>query len=76
MNILLDVRKMEERKMKLHQVPLSLSGRVHRMLLSSVRLGAEFECVAQTEGRDRILGEEHRIQQVLPMLSQMRSNTP
>ncbi|KAL7578220.1 hypothetical protein ACA910_012643 [Epithemia clementina (nom. ined.)] len=68
MNNLLDVRKMEEGKMTLNKVPLSLGGlvhRVHMMLLPAVRPGVDFEYAAFTEGRDWVLGDQHRIQQVL-----------
>jgi len=68
MNNLLDVRKMEEGKMKLNEVPLSLTALmtgVHKMLLPSVKRGVSFECKCVTESRDWVLGDSHRIQQVL-----------
>ena len=68
MNNLLDVRKMEEGKMKLSNSPLSLTGllrRVHTMLLPSVKTGVEFEYASFTEGNDWVMGDEHRIQQIL-----------
>jgi len=68
MNNLLDVRKMEEGKMQLNKVPLSLAALlkgVHKMLLPSVKRGVKFECESLTDGRDWVLGDEHRTQQVL-----------
>lgn len=68
MNNLLDVRKMEEGKMELNKSPLSLKGlleSVHKMLLPAVRPGVSFEYSSLTDGRDWVLGDEHRIQQVL-----------
>jgi PAS domain S-box-containing protein len=68
MNNLLDVRKMEEGKMTLNTVPISLhkllTG-VHKMLLPSMKPGVSFikECV--TADRDWVYGDEHRIQQVI-----------
>lgn len=68
MNNLLDVRKMEEGKMILTKAPLSLrtllSG-VHGMLRSSVKAGVAFNAAYHTDGRDWVLGDEHRIQQML-----------
>jgi PAS domain S-box-containing protein len=68
MNNLLDVRKMEEGKMTLYAVPMSLEaliGSVHTMLLHSVKSGVEFIKSVDTGGRDWVLGDQHRIQQVL-----------
>jgi CheY-like chemotaxis protein len=68
MNNLLDVRKMEEGKMTLHSVPLSLEAlldSVHKMLLPSVRPGVEFLTRCDTKGKDWVLGDAHRIQQVM-----------
>lgn len=68
MNNLLDVRKMEEGKMTLHAEPLSLSEMVHdvyRMLLPSVRPGVAFHVSSETVGCDWVLGDEHRLKQVL-----------
>jgi CheY-like chemotaxis protein len=68
MNNLLDVRKMEEGKMKLNKVPLSLTALlvgVHKMLMPSVKHGVQFEYASHTEGQDWVLGDEHRVQQVL-----------
>ena len=67
MNNLLDVRKMEEGKMKLMRSPISLKrlvGKVHKMLLPSVRSGVEFKTICETNGKDWVLGDSHRIQQV------------
>lgn len=68
MNNLLDVRKMEEGRMILHSRPLSLSemvNDVHGMLNPSVRPGVEFRVGCETAGRDLVLGDEHRLKQVL-----------
>ena len=54
--------------MTLHIGPLSLKKlvtSVHRMLLPSVRHNVEFTTSCTTEGRDFVLGDEHRIKQVL-----------
>lgn len=68
MNNLLDVRKMEEGKMTLTSTPISLNellNSVHKMLLPSVRPGVEFICKCQSGRKDWVLGDSHRIQQVL-----------
>ena len=68
MNNLLDVRKMEEGRMLLHMQPLSLAQLVQdvRQILSpSVRPGVDFTTRCRTHGRDWVLGDKHRIQQVL-----------
>jgi len=68
MNNLLDVRKMEEGKMTLNLVSISLQAllrKVHKMLSPSVRPGVEFTTACCTKGKDWVLGDSHRIQQVL-----------
>lgn len=68
MNNLLDVRKMEEGKMVLLKAPISLKklvSSVHKMLLPSVRPGVEFTKKSDTQGRDWIIGDSHRVQQVI-----------
>jgi CheY-like chemotaxis protein/two-component sensor histidine kinase len=68
MNNLLDVRKMEEGKMTLNFVPMSLEALidvVHKMLLPSVKSGVTFTKSVDVGGRDWVLGDQHRIQQVL-----------
>ena len=68
MNNLLDVRKMEEGKMILNKQPLSLKAlleRVFNMLLASVRPGVKMVIVCETGEKDWVLGDSHRIQQVL-----------
>ena len=68
MNNLLDVRKMEEGKMVLNSTPISLSDildNVHKMLLPSVRPGVEFLTICRTGRKDWVLGDSHRIQQVM-----------
>lgn len=68
MNNLLDVRKMEEGKMTLNKSPISLNKvlyGVFKMLLPSVRHGVRFEKRCDTKGRDWVLGDAHRIQQIM-----------
>jgi len=68
MNNLLDVRKMEEGKMKLNLAPISLEDTlrsVHKMLLPSVRNGVSFNYFCEKGNNDWVLGDSHRIQQVL-----------
>jgi len=69
MNNLLDVRKIEEGKMRIRSRPLSLSKLVdstHSMMKPSVRQGVEFRVEKNLpKGRNWVLGDEHRIQQVL-----------
>jgi signal transduction histidine kinase/CheY-like chemotaxis protein len=69
MNNLLDFRKMEEGKMLLHPQPLSLNEllmNVHRMLLPSVKPGVDLVVDRKTPvGKDWVLGDNHRLQQVL-----------
>lgn len=67
MNNLLDVRKMEEGKMILLRAPISLKellNNVHKMLLASVRPGVEFVTACDTNERDWVIGDIHRIQQI------------
>jgi signal transduction histidine kinase len=68
MNNLLDVRKMEEGKMVLLKAPISLKkvlSNVHRMFIPSVRPGVEFIQICETEGREWVVGDSHRVQQVM-----------
>jgi signal transduction histidine kinase/ActR/RegA family two-component response regulator len=68
MNNLLDVRKMEEGKMILNRVPMSLKASldgVYTMLVNSLRPGVKLITVCETVGKDWVLGDSHRIQQVL-----------
>ena len=68
MNNLLDVRKMEEGMLTLTKSPLSLSNilsNVHKMLLPSVKPGVDFTAQSDTNGRDWVYGDEHRLQQVM-----------
>lgn len=68
MNNLLDVRKMEEGKMTLTSAPISLNELlhcVHKMLLPSVRPGVQFVAKCRSGRKDWVLGDSHRIQQVL-----------
>jgi signal transduction histidine kinase len=71
MNNLLDVRKMEEGKLELRREPCSLLSIVQdarKMALSTVSPGVELLAVAETDGRDWVLGDEPRIQQILTNL--------
>jgi two-component system, sensor histidine kinase len=68
MNNLLDVRKMEEGKMTLTRSPVSLKKmltNVHKMLLPSIRPGVSFRKECNTQGKDWVLGDSHRMQQVM-----------
>lgn len=69
MNNLLDVRKLEEGKMRIRSKPISLSKLVqvtHCMMKPLVRPGVDFNLVKDLpKGRTWVLGDEHRIQQVL-----------
>jgi signal transduction histidine kinase/CheY-like chemotaxis protein/sensor domain CHASE-containing protein len=68
MNNLLDARKMEEGKMALHPRPLTLQKLVlnlHKMLLPSVKQGVDFRTSIHTYGRNWVLGDLHRLQQVM-----------
>ena len=68
MNNLLDVRKMEEGKMTLTSAPISLEATlnsVHKMLLPSVRPSVAFQSYCKTGEKGWVLGDSHRIQQVL-----------
>ena len=68
MNNLLDVRKMEEGKMVLKRVPLSLKAlldSVYSMLVASAHPGVKMTRVCETGGKDWVLGDAHRLQQVL-----------
>jgi len=69
MNNLLDLRKLEEGKMRIRSRPLSLRKLVddsQKMMKSSVRAGVEFLVVKDIpQGHNWVLGDEPRIQQVL-----------
>ena len=68
MNNLLDVRKMEEGKMVLSSSPLSLKSlleTVSKMLGPSVRPGVEFITECSIGKNVWVLGDSHRIQQIL-----------
>merc|ERR1711935_380724 len=63
-----DVRKMEEGKMVLHRNPLSLKDLIHRvctMLQPSVKPGVKLIGSCNLGKNDWVLGDPHRIQQVL-----------
>lgn len=68
MNNLLDVRKMEEGKMTLSLAPIYLEDiltGVYKMLLPSVRPGVSFRVQCRVGDKGWVLGDAHRIQQVL-----------
>lgn len=68
MNNLLDVRKMEEGRMLLNSTPFSLSEMLqdtHKMLSPSVKTGVDFIVRCETAERDWVMGDKHRLQQVL-----------
>jgi signal transduction histidine kinase len=59
---------MEEGKMTLNPEAMSLEclvKSVHKMLQPSVKEGVAFETIINTKNRDWVLGDAHRIQQVL-----------
>lgn len=68
MNNLLDVRKMEEGKMTLSLAPIYIEdvlNSVYKMLLPSVRPGVSFRAECRVGNRGWVLGDAHRIQQVM-----------
>lgn len=69
MNNLLDARKIEEGKMRIRSRPVSLTKLIddtHKMMKSSVRPGVKFTVIKEIpKGRNWVLGDVHRIQQVL-----------
>ena len=69
MNNLLDIRKLEEGKMRIRSRPLSLShlvDDVHKMMKSSVRPSVKFQIRKDIPScKTWVLGDEHRIQQIL-----------
>lgn len=65
---LLDVRKLEEKKLTLKSAPVSLNGllnSVYNMLHASVKPGVEFRVEHCPEGQEWVLSDGHRIQQVI-----------
>ena len=68
MNNLMDARKIEEGNMQLGVAPVSIRKilhNVHKMLTPSVRPGVEFRKLINVKGKDWVLGDAHRIEQVL-----------
>jgi signal transduction histidine kinase len=69
MNNLLDVRKIEEGKMSVRTHPVKLTSLVdetRRMMMASIRPGVELLTDKQVpKGRNWVLADKHRIQQVL-----------
>jgi polar amino acid transport system substrate-binding protein/two-component system sensor histidine kinase EvgS len=69
MNNLLDVRKIEEGKMSVRAHPVKLTNMIdetRRMMIASTRPGVELLTDKRVpKGRNWVLGDKHRIQQVL-----------
>lgn len=68
MDNLIEGRKIEEGKMQLECAPLSLeaiTNEVYSMLKPSVGKSVDFQVHCSTKGKDRVLGDSHRIKQVL-----------
>lgn len=68
MDNLLDVRRMEEGKVVLAKSPFSLSAllaEVRGMVSPSIKPGVLFHTECDTAGRDWVVGDERRIQQML-----------
>ena len=68
MNNLLDVRKMEEGKLIMRYEPFSLSklvANIHAMILPTVKANVELIQIAETENRDWVLGDIHRLEQIM-----------
>jgi len=68
MNNLLDVRKIEEGMMVLRSDPLSLESLVQdvrKMTLPAVRPGVKLNVLVETKNQDCVLGDIHRLQQIL-----------
>jgi CheY-like chemotaxis protein len=68
MNNLLDLRKIEEGKMELTVAPFSLDAVLNnmtKMLMPTVRKDVQFISKCNTGKRDMVIGDSHRIQQVL-----------
>lgn len=68
MNNLLDVRKMEEGKLVMRCEPFSLSkliANIHAMTLPTMKSNVTLIQIAETENRDWVLGDMHRLEQVI-----------
>ena len=68
MKNLLDVRQLEQGQMALHPNPLDLEkllSDVHAMLVPSVRTGVDFRFAAHMNKTSWVLGDAHRLRQVL-----------
>lgn len=68
MNNLLDVRKMEEGKMRLEIKPVSIKKllqNVYSMLAPSVKEGVDFQKLVNVRNNDWVKGDAHRIEQVM-----------
>ena len=68
MNNLLDVRKMEEGQLALRYEPFSLSKlveHIHTMALPTMKPNVQLIHIAETENRDWVLGDVHRLEQIM-----------
>ena len=68
MNNLLDVRKMEEGKLVVRCEPFSLTklvANIHAMTLPTVKTNVELIQIVETENRDWVLGDIHRLEQIM-----------
>jgi nitrogen-specific signal transduction histidine kinase len=68
MNNLLDVRKMEEGKLVMRCEPFSLSkliANIHAMALPTMKPNVELIQIAETKNRDWVLGDIHRLEQIM-----------
>jgi two-component system, sensor histidine kinase len=68
MNNLLDVRKMEEGKLEIRCEPFSLSklvSNIYTMALPTGNPNVELLVETKTEGRDWVLGDIHRLEQII-----------
>jgi signal transduction histidine kinase/CheY-like chemotaxis protein len=68
MNNLLDVRKMEEGKLVVRSEPLSLSKLAHNiyaMTLPTMKPNVKLLEEIETEGRDWVIGDIHRLEQIM-----------
>jgi signal transduction histidine kinase len=68
MNNLLDVRKMEEGKLVMRSEPLSLSKlarNIYAMTLPTVKSNVKLLVETETDGRDWVVGDIHRLEQIM-----------
>lgn len=75
-NNLCDVRQLEEGKMEFHNCPLELDNllaKTQAMLASSVKQGVEFKYTADVCGKNVVMGDFYRIQQVCLLVLSVQS---